>query len=66
MVNSAQIFERPGQGRSQHHPTGVGYLRTRNRVETYFDSTATKTWERLTSDAPVSGIRLRISRTARS
>lgn len=34
-----------------------GYMSTRNRVETYFDSTATKTWEQLTSDAPVSGIR---------
>ena len=33
------------------------YEATRNRVETYFDRTATKTWERLTSDAPVSGIR---------
>lgn len=33
------------------------YEATRTRVETYFDSTATKTWERLTSDAPVSGIR---------
>jgi len=33
------------------------YHTTRDRVETYFDSTATKTWERLTSDAPVSGIR---------
>ena len=33
------------------------YGRTRDRVEAYFDSTATKTWERLTSDAPVSGIR---------
>ncbi len=30
---------------------------TRDRVEDYFDRTATKTWERLTSDAPVSGIR---------
>jgi magnesium-protoporphyrin O-methyltransferase len=28
--------------------------RTRDRVETYFDRTATRTWERLTSDAPVS------------
>jgi magnesium-protoporphyrin O-methyltransferase len=35
----------------------MSYEATRNRVETYFDSTATKTWERLTSDAPVSGIR---------
>lgn len=33
------------------------YDATRNRVEAYFDRTATKTWERLTSDAPVSGIR---------
>jgi magnesium-protoporphyrin O-methyltransferase len=29
----------------------------RHRLETYFDRTASKTWERLTSDAPVSGIR---------
>jgi magnesium-protoporphyrin O-methyltransferase len=33
------------------------YGATRDRVEQYFDRTATKTWERLTSDAPVSGIR---------
>jgi magnesium-protoporphyrin O-methyltransferase len=33
------------------------YEATRTQVETYFDRTATKTWERLTSDAPVSGIR---------
>lgn len=33
------------------------YDATRQRVEAYFDRTATKTWERLTSDAPVSGIR---------
>jgi magnesium-protoporphyrin O-methyltransferase len=39
-------------------PTGShDYGRTRDRVETYFDQTATKTWERLTSDAPVSKIR---------
>nr|WP_281496142.1 magnesium protoporphyrin IX methyltransferase [Marivita sp. S6314] len=30
---------------------------TRDRVEHYFDRTATKVWERLTSDAPVSRIR---------
>ncbi|MGB3244927.1 MAG: magnesium protoporphyrin IX methyltransferase [Sulfitobacter sp.] len=35
----------------------MSYEATRNRVETYFDTTATRTWERLTSDAPVSGIR---------
>ena len=34
-----------------------GYVATRSRVETYFDKTATRTWERLTSDAPVSKIR---------
>lgn len=33
------------------------YAKTRSRVETYFDRTATRTWERLTSDAPVSKIR---------
>lgn len=33
------------------------YSATRDRVESYFDGTATKTWERLTSDAPVSRIR---------
>lgn len=33
------------------------YAVTRDRVEDYFDRSATKTWERLTSDAPVSGIR---------
>lgn len=33
------------------------YDATLDRVETYFDKTATKTWARLTSDAPVSKIR---------
>jgi magnesium-protoporphyrin O-methyltransferase len=33
------------------------YAATRDRVEHYFDRTATKVWERLTSDEPVSGIR---------
>ncbi len=33
------------------------YDATRARVEDYFDRTATRTWERLTSDAPVSKIR---------
>ena len=33
------------------------YEATRTQVETYFDRTATRTWERLTSDAPVSRIR---------
>ena len=33
------------------------YEATRNRLETYFDQTASQTWERLTSDAPVSRIR---------
>jgi magnesium-protoporphyrin O-methyltransferase len=35
----------------------MSYDRTLSRVETYFDKTATRTWERLTSDAPVSKIR---------
>lgn len=33
------------------------YEATRERLETYFDRTASRTWERLTSDAPVSRIR---------
>jgi len=33
------------------------YSETRSQLETYFDRTASKTWERLTSDAPVSRIR---------
>jgi magnesium-protoporphyrin O-methyltransferase len=39
-----------------------GYAATLGRVETYFDKTATKTWERLTSDAPVSKIRETVRR----
>ena len=35
----------------------MSYDQTLSRVETYFDRTATKTWEQLTSDAPVSKIR---------
>lgn len=35
----------------------MSYETTLAHVETYFDQTATRTWERLTSDAPVSGIR---------
>lgn len=33
------------------------YTATRERVEHYFDRSATKVWDRLTSDAPVSRIR---------
>lgn len=33
------------------------YSATRDRVEDYFDRSATQVWERLTSDAPVSRIR---------
>lgn len=36
---------------------GATYGATRARVEDYFDRTATQTWERLTSEAPVSRIR---------
>lgn len=35
----------------------MDYAATRDRVEQYFDRSATKVWERLTSDAPVSGVR---------
>lgn len=36
---------------------GARYEATRDRVEAYFDRTATRAWEALTSDAPVSRIR---------
>ncbi|MEM6939763.1 MAG: magnesium protoporphyrin IX methyltransferase [Pseudomonadota bacterium] len=45
------------QSHAQFGLVSDGYADTRNRVETYFDSTATQTWAQLTSDAPVSGIR---------
>ena len=37
--------------------TPTSYDATRARVASYFDGTATRVWERLTSDAPVSRIR---------
>jgi magnesium-protoporphyrin O-methyltransferase len=37
--------------------TTATYDRFRGNLETYFDRTAAKAWEQLTSDAPVSGIR---------
>ena len=33
------------------------YLERRGEIETYFDRTAATAWQKLTSDAPVSGIR---------
>ncbi len=37
--------------------TTATYLARRGQLETYFDRTAAEAWSRLTSDAPVSGIR---------
>jgi len=37
--------------------TESGWAKSRNRLETYFDRTAMDAWAKLTSDAPVSGIR---------
>lgn len=37
--------------------TTATYHQFRGNLETYFDRTAAKAWEQLTSDAPVSGIR---------
>ena len=36
------------------------FAKTRDQLETYFDRTAAKAWEVLTSDLPVSGIRARV------
>ena len=46
--------------------TTASYAHYRGQLETYFDRTAAKAWEQLTSDAPVSGIRatVRAGRTA--
>ena len=35
----------------------AAYIERREKIETYFDRTAADAWARLTSDAPVSGIR---------
>jgi magnesium-protoporphyrin O-methyltransferase len=35
----------------------ASYAERRGQIETYFDRTAAEAWKRLTSDAPVSGIR---------
>ncbi|MEM9171621.1 MAG: magnesium protoporphyrin IX methyltransferase [Pseudomonadota bacterium] len=35
----------------------ASYNQTRQKLTTYFDQTAARAWEQLTSDAPVSGIR---------
>ncbi|MHA6720393.1 magnesium protoporphyrin IX methyltransferase [Sphingomonas sp. RS6] len=40
--------------------TTASYARFRGDLETYFDRTAAKAWEQLTSDAPVSGIRAKV------
>lgn len=37
--------------------TSTSYQQSRSALETYFDRTARKAWEDLTSDVPVSGIR---------
>lgn len=37
--------------------TSASYRTRRSELETYFDRTAAEAWKRLTSDAPVSGIR---------
>ncbi|AJP74048.1 magnesium protoporphyrin IX methyltransferase [Sphingomonas hengshuiensis] len=38
----------------------LSYDRFRTDLETYFDRTASRAWEQLTSDAPVSGIRAKV------
>jgi magnesium-protoporphyrin O-methyltransferase len=42
-------------------PTAT-YAERRGQIETYFDRTAAEAWKRLTSDAPVSGIRATVRR----
>ena len=40
----------------------ASYTKRRGELETYFDRTASATWARLTSDAPVSGVRALVRR----
>ncbi len=40
--------------------TTATYSTYRQQLETYFDRTASETWARLTSDAPVSGVRAKV------
>lgn len=47
----------PGSLAVSGPPERGDYAQTRDRVEDYFDRTATRTWAALTSDAPVSRIR---------
>jgi magnesium-protoporphyrin O-methyltransferase len=42
---------------NSHANASASYIDQRTKVKTYFDITAAQTWARLTSDAPVSGIR---------
>ena len=42
--------------------TSLSYAKRRGELETYFDRTAVAAWARLTSDAPVSGIRATVRR----
>ena len=42
---------------SSSPPKPSRYEHRRGQIETYFDRTAADAWARLTSDAPVSGIR---------
>jgi magnesium-protoporphyrin O-methyltransferase len=63
MTDTARPGLEPGHMTDTRHSApdpvrgGSAYADTRERVEGYFDKTATRTWERLTSDAPVSRIR---------
>ncbi|MBM2575506.1 magnesium protoporphyrin IX methyltransferase [Jannaschia sp. Os4] len=48
--------------RAQGAAPAAPYVAVRDRVEDYFDRSATETWARLTSDAPVSRIRETVRR----
>lgn len=41
-------------------PSSGSFQQRKARLKTYFDDTASETWARLTSDAPVSGVRSRV------
>lgn len=55
--SSVHLGNRGGAARSARDEAGESYSAKRDRLETYFDQTARRAWEDLTSDAKVSGIR---------
>lgn len=57
MIGTHSNMDQSHSGSHGELPAGATYVQTRAELETYFDRTASDAWAKLTSDAPVSGIR---------